>query len=130
MIDNAIKEGAILGSLSGSAMLGVIVVILSAVVWHLYKIAHKDNQEKTKELISETRRTNTLINEQIIAFKSSQDAINKTQDVMFKFIETHCSNTNNELQNIRNDLFKINDKITTIKEVRNSELNKIYRKDL
>ncbi|MGI7624964.1 hypothetical protein ACNF6X_09245 [Campylobacter coli] len=123
MIDNAIKEGAILGSLSGSAILGVIVVILSAVVWHLYKIAHKDNQEKTKELISETRRTNVLINEQIIAFKSSQDA-------MFKFIETHCSNTNNELQNIRNILFKIDDKITRIKEVRNSELDKIYRKDL
>ncbi|MGI7471600.1 hypothetical protein ACNF80_09205 [Campylobacter coli] len=123
MIDNAIKEGAILGSLSGSAILGVIVVILSAVVWHLYKIAHKDNQEKTKELISETRRTNVLINEQIIAFKSSQDA-------MFKFIETHCSNTNNELQNIRNILFKIDDKITRIKEVRNSELDKTYRKDL
>ncbi len=50
MIDSAIKEGAILGSLSGSAMLGVIVVILSAVVWHLYKTLHKEAGKKQRNL--------------------------------------------------------------------------------
>ncbi|ECL3325270.1 hypothetical protein FSZ70_08195 [Campylobacter coli] len=121
MIDSAIKEGAILGSLSGSAMLGVIVVILSAVVWHLYKIAHKDNQEKTKELISETKNTNVLIREQIAVSKASNDSL-------IKFIQTHCSKTNDKLEAIETDLMRMDERLVKLTQIRNDELRMIYKR--
>lgn len=121
MIDNAIKEGAMLGSLSGSAMLGVIVVILSAVVWHLYKIAHKDNQEKTKELISETKNTNVLIREQIAVSKASNDSL-------IKFIQTHCSKTNDKLEAIETDLMRMDERLVKLTQIRNDELRMIYKR--
>ncbi|MBX2202897.1 hypothetical protein I9B46_07460, partial [Campylobacter jejuni] len=49
--ENIIKEGTILGSLSGSALLGLMVFVLAGIAWHLYKTLHKEAGERTKELI-------------------------------------------------------------------------------
>lgn len=59
--ENIIKEGAILGSLSGSALLGLMVFVLAGIAWHLYKTLHKEAGERTKELISETKNTMFLL---------------------------------------------------------------------
>lgn len=48
--ENIIKEGAILGSLSGSALLGLMVFVLAGIAWHLYKTLHKEAGKKQRNL--------------------------------------------------------------------------------
>ncbi|HEF7700803.1 hypothetical protein C3H41_08725 [Campylobacter jejuni] len=110
-----IQKGQILGSLSGSALLGVLVLILSFIVWHLYKMQQKENIEKTKELINETKNTNYLIKEQITIAKASNDNL-------IKYIETHCSKTDEKLSIIHNN-------ILSLKDIRNEELKNFLKKN-
>ncbi|HDZ5094486.1 TPA: hypothetical protein RTH14_001654 [Campylobacter jejuni] len=119
--ENIIKEGAILGSLSGSALLGLMVFVLAGLAWHLYRTLHKEAQERTKELISETKNTNFLIKEQIAISKSNSDSL-------MKFIEAHCSKTNGKLENIEVDLMRMDERLVKLAQIRNEELRNIYKK--
>ncbi|EIJ4040956.1 hypothetical protein K9T45_000742 [Campylobacter jejuni] len=110
-----IQKGQILGSLSGSALLGVLVLILSFIVWHLYKMQQKENIEKTKELINEIKNTNYLIKEQITIAKASNENL-------IKYIETHCSKTDEKLSIIHNN-------ILSLKDIRNEELKNFLKKE-
>ncbi|ECL1831176.1 hypothetical protein FSM15_09765, partial [Campylobacter jejuni] len=116
--ENIIKEGAILGSLSGSALLGLMVFVLAGIAWHLYKTLHKEVGERAKELISETKNTNVLIREQITASKASNDSL-------IKFIETHCSKTNDKLETIETDLMRMDERLVKLTQIRNDELRSI-----
>lgn len=116
--ETLVKQGAVLGSLSGSAILGLMVIILMGVAWNLYKTLHKESQDKIKELINESKNTNSLIKEQIITTKSSSDA-------MLKFIETHCARTNDKLDIIDSKVTKLNENII---QVKNKELQGIYKR--
>lgn len=119
--ENIIKEGAILGSLSGSALLGLMVFVLAGIAWHLYKTLHKEAGEKTKELISETKNTNVLIREQIAIYKASNDSL-------IKFIQTHCSKTNDKLEDIETDLMRMDERLVKLTQIRNDELRMIYKR--
>ncbi|MFQ68086.1 hypothetical protein EDZ98_08865 [Campylobacter coli] len=119
--ENIIKEGAILGSLSGSALLGLMVFVLAWIAWHLYKTLHKEAGEKTKELISETKNTNVLIREQIAISKSSNDSL-------IKFIQMHCSKTNDKLEAIETDLMRMDERLVKLTQIRNDELRMIYKR--
>ncbi|HDZ5042735.1 TPA: hypothetical protein RTG66_001572 [Campylobacter jejuni] len=119
--ESLIKEGSILGSLSSSALLGLIVFVLAAVIWHLYRNLHKDAQEKTKELISETKNTNFLIKEQIAISKSNNESL-------MKFIEAHCSKTNDKLDSIETDLMRMDERLVKLTQIRNDELKEILMK--
>ncbi|ECQ5881526.1 hypothetical protein FZL65_00750 [Campylobacter coli] len=119
--ENIIKEGAILGSLSGSALLGLMVFVLAGIVWHLYRTLHKEAQERTKELISETKNTNVLIREQITVYKASNDSL-------IKFIQTHCSKTNDKLEAIETDLMRMDERLVNLTQIRNDELRMIYKR--
>ncbi|EDO7754188.1 hypothetical protein SFC90_001637 [Campylobacter coli] len=119
--ENIIKEGAILGSLSGSALLGLMVFVLAGIAWHLYKTLHKEAGERTKELISETKNTNVLIREQIAVSRASSDSL-------VKFIETHCSKTNDKLEAIETDLMRMDERLVKLTQIRNDELRSIFKK--
>ncbi|WP_265611110.1 hypothetical protein [Campylobacter jejuni] len=119
--ENIIKEGAILGSLSGSALLGLMVFVLAWIAWHLYKTLHKEAGERTKELISETKNTNVLIREQIAVSRTSSDSL-------VKFIEAHCSKTNNKLEAIETDLMRMDERLVKLTQIRNDELRSIFKK--
>ncbi|EAL3226929.1 hypothetical protein AWV21_08310 [Campylobacter coli] len=119
--ENIIKEGAILGSLSGSALLGLMVFVLAWIAWHLYKTLHKEAGEKTKELISETKNTNVLIREQIAVSKASNDSL-------IKFIQMHCSKTNDKLEAIETDLMRMDERLVKLTQIRNDELRMIYKR--
>ncbi|HEE6713378.1 TPA: hypothetical protein R7178_001456 [Campylobacter coli] len=119
--ENIIKEGAILGSLSGSALLGLMVFVLAGIAWHLYKTLHKEAGEKAKELISETKNTNVLIREQIAIYKASNDSL-------IKFIQTHCSKTNDKLEDIETDLMRMDERLVKLTQIRNDELRMIYKR--
>ncbi|HEG3339334.1 hypothetical protein C3I17_03350 [Campylobacter jejuni] len=119
--ENIIKEGAILGSLSGSALLGLMVFVLAGIVWHLYRTLHKEAQERTKELIIETKNTNVLIREQITVSKASNDSL-------IKFIQTHCSKTNDKLEAIETDLMRMDERLVKLTQIRNDELKMIYKR--
>ncbi len=119
--ENIIKEGAILGSLSGSALLGLMVFVLAGIAWHLYRALHKEAGERTKELISETKNTNVLIREQIAISKASNDSL-------IKFIQTHCSKTNDKLEAIETDLMRMDEKLVKLTQIRNDELRMIYKR--
>ena len=122
MISETIKEGAMLGSLSGSALLGVIVIVLGYAVYRLYNTLHKEMQEKTGILINETKNTNILTKELISVTKASNDGL-------MKYIEAHCSKTNDGLEDISRDLEKIDDKLSRLTgTIRNSELSESFRK--
>ncbi|EAI5918094.1 hypothetical protein B9M62_08955 [Campylobacter coli] len=119
--ENIIKEGAILGSLSGSALLGLMVFVLAGIAWHLYKTLHKEAGEKTKELICETKNTNVLIREQIAISKASNDSL-------IKFIQMHCSKTNDKLEAIETDLMRMDERLVKLTQIRNDELRMIYKR--
>ncbi|EFN0443993.1 hypothetical protein HJ692_001831 [Campylobacter coli] len=119
--ENIIKEGAILGSLSGSALLGLMVFVLAGIAWYLYKTLHKEAGEKTKELISETKNTNVLIREQIAVSKASNDSL-------IKFIQMHCSKTNDKLEAIETDLMRMDERLVKLTQIRNDELRMIYKR--
>ena len=121
-MENMIKEGAMLGSLSGSALLGFLVIVLGLIVIHLYKTLHKETQEKTKELINETKNTNILIREHISIAKASNESL-------LKFIETHCSKTNDRLDSVDTDLMRIDEKINKLTaNIGNAELQYLYKR--
>ncbi|EHH4375513.1 hypothetical protein J8K47_001667 [Campylobacter coli] len=119
--ENILKEGAILGSLSGSALLGLMVFVLAWIAWHLYKTLHKEAGERTKELISETKNTNVLIREQIAVSRASNDSL-------IKFIQTHCSKTNDKLEVIETDLMRMDERLVKLTQIRNDELRMIYKR--
>ncbi|EFU0511861.1 hypothetical protein HUQ21_001658 [Campylobacter coli] len=119
--ENIIKEGAILGSLSGSALLGLMVFVLAGIAWHLYKTLHKEAGERTKELISETKNTNVLIREQIAVSRASNDSL-------IKFIQAHCSKTNDKLEVIETDLMRMDERLVKLTQIRNDELRMIYKR--
>lgn len=119
--ENIIKEGAMLGSLSGSALLGLMVFVLAGITWHLYKALHKEAGEKTKELINEAKNTNVLIREQIAVSKASNDSL-------IKFIQTHCSKTNDKLEAIETDLMRMDERLVKLTQIRNDELRMIYKR--
>ncbi|EHD0312365.1 hypothetical protein JYX66_001832 [Campylobacter coli] len=110
-----------LGSLSGSALLGLMVFVLAGIAWHLYKTLHKEAGEKTKELISETKNTNVLIREQIAVSKASNDSL-------IKFIQMHCSKTNDKLEAIETDLMRMDERLVKLTQIRNDELRMIYKR--
>lgn len=122
MSEKAISEAVALGSLSGPALLGLMVIILAMIVWHLYKTLHKETQEKTKELISETKSTNNLIREQITISKANSDNL-------VKFIEAHCSKTNEKLEDLKDDVARLDTKIINLTQIRNKELRNSYERN-
>ncbi|HDZ5006191.1 TPA: hypothetical protein RTG46_001396 [Campylobacter jejuni] len=116
-----IRDAVALGSLSGPALLAVIAILFGTLAWHLYKTLNKEAQERTKELISETKNTNFLIKEQIAISKSNSDSL-------MKFIEAHCSKTNGKLENIEVDLMRMDERLVKLAQIRNDELRNIYKK--
>lgn len=116
-----VRDAVALGSLSGPALLAVMAIVFGSFAWHLYKTLNKEAQEKTKELISEVKNTNSLIKEQIAVSKASNDSL-------IKFIETHCSKTNSKLDAIESDLMRMDERLIKISEVKNQSLREIYKR--
>ncbi|MFQ6341352.1 hypothetical protein [Campylobacter sp. VTCC 70190] len=102
-----VKEGAILGSLTSSSLLGILVVALAGVAWHLYKILHAENKKQLGDLLEEQKKSNTLIKEQTLVYKAANEG-------MSKFIETHCAKTNEKLDDIEDALKDIDNKLNVV----------------
>lgn len=119
MNEKVITEAVALGSLSGPALLGLMVIILAMIVWHLYKTLHKESQERARELLNETKSTNNLIRDQIALSKANNENL-------VKFIEAHCSKTNDKLEDLKDDIERLDTKVTNLTHIRNNKLKEIY----
>lgn len=104
---SVIQDAAFLGELSHSALLALMVIALAFVSLHLYKTSFKEMQERNKELIEQVKDTNALIREQIAITKANNDGL-------IKFIETHCSKVDDELEAIKTDLEKMNERLAKL----------------
>lgn len=106
-IGEVIKEGAVLGSLTSTSLLGVLVIVLSGIAWHLYKTINSENKQVLDDLLKEQQRSNTLMNEQTKVYKVASEGI-------VKFIEVHCANTNAKLDRVEDALKQIDNKLIVI----------------
>lgn len=103
-IGEVVKEGAVLGSLTSTSLLGVLVLALSGIAWHLYKTINSENKKVLDDLLKEQQRSNTLMNEQTKVYKVASEGI-------VKFIEVHCANTNAKLDRVEDALKQIDNKL-------------------
>ena len=106
-IGEVVKEGAVLGSLTSTSLLGVLVIALSGIAWHLYKTLNADNRRVLDDLLKEQKQGNNLISEQTKVYKAANDG-------MSKFIESHCANTNAKLDRVEDALKQIDNKLIVI----------------
>lgn len=103
-IGEVIKEGALLGSLTSTSLLGVLVIALSGIAWHLYKTINSENKRVLDDLLKEQKQGNILISEQTKVYKAASDG-------MSKFIEVHCAKTNEKLEDIEDALKVLDNKL-------------------
>lgn len=103
-----VKEGAILGSLTSSSLMGILIVALAGVAWHLYRTLHDENKKQLSDLLEEQKKSNILIKEQTLVYKAVNEG-------MSKFIEVHCAKTNEKLDDIEEALKELDNKIVLIK---------------
>lgn len=103
-VEQLVKEGAIVGSLTSTSLLGVLVIALSGIAWHLYKTINADNRRVLDDLLKEQKQSNILISEQTKVYKAASEG-------MSKFIEVHCAKTNEKLEDIEDALKVLDNKL-------------------
>ncbi|EPP7437475.1 hypothetical protein ACUU9P_001829, partial [Campylobacter coli] len=51
-----------------------------------------------------------------------------SNDSLIKFIQTHCSKTNDKLEAIETDLMRMDERLVKLTQIRNDELRMIYKR--
>ncbi|TNB55347.1 hypothetical protein [Campylobacter helveticus] len=123
----AIEKGQILGSLSGSAILGLVVLALGYVAWHLFKTQQGQNLAKLDEQTKNIKETKSLINESNLITKEQTKALKDNNSSMMKFIEVHCANANRKLDKIDNDLTVLNRQFENLTHTRSERVNQMIK---
>ena len=123
----AIEKGQILGSLSGSAILGLVVLALGYVAWHLFKTQQEQNLAKLDEQTKNIKETKSLINESNLITKEQTKALKDNNASMMKFIEVHCANANQKLDKIDGDLTELNKQFENLTHTRSEMVNQMIK---
>lgn len=124
----AIEKGQVIGSLSGSALLGLVVLVLGYIVWHLYKLQQNvimANQDKQLKGISEIKKG---IDDANLIAKEQTGALKENSKNMMKFIELHCEQANTKLTKIDANLSELDKRIGVLTHTRSSRVNEMLRK--
>lgn len=100
MTEQAITTGSMLGSLSGSALLGVIVLVLGYAVHHLYKQQSQIVGEKQDKQIQGLETIKKQLDESITVNKANLQAYKENNKLMTDFLQEHCKQNTEKLGEI------------------------------
>ncbi|WP_291952696.1 hypothetical protein [Campylobacter sp.] len=106
-MDSYVKTASDIAALPLNTLLVLLILCLGFILIHLYKKINIENQEKVKELTACTKETNSLICENINLSKAQLQAYKDSNEIMLKFIESHCNKTYDKLECIEKNVLDV-----------------------
>lgn len=104
MTEQAITSASVLGSLSGSALLGLIVLVLGYAVHHLYKQQSQIVGEKQDKQIQSLNEIKKQLDESVTINKANLNAYKENNKLMTDFLQEHCRQNTEKLNEVNHKI--------------------------
>lgn len=124
MTEQAITTGSMLGSLSGSALLGIIVLVLGYAVHHLYKQQSEIVGQKQDKQIQSLGEIKKQLDESITVNKANLAAYKENNKLMTDFLQEHCKQNTEKLGDIEKKIDVLGGVGEWLKDIENANAKK------
>lgn len=115
-METIITSTNFIASLGTTGLLALIIVVLAYIANKLYKEQRSEQARQSKDIINQFDRLCHKIDTSNQIAMQSMQSNEKLHEMQMKFIQEHCGQVNNKIDDIEDDIKEMKHKINTLKE--------------